>query len=82
MARFISRHAPVSISSLKRRPIGTVIYRHHGYWEDVRFTRVTGGWLRERTDFTGLSPVIVNSAAVARECNGAIGCAHSWAEVY
>ena len=81
MARFISRRAPVSVSSLKRRPIGTVVRRHNN-WEDVKFTRVTGGWLRVREDFTGLSPVIVTSATVARECNGAIGCTHSWAKVY
>ena len=80
MARFVSRRAPVSVASLKRRPIGTVVRRHG--WEDVKFTRVTGGWLREREDFAGLSPVIVTSATVARECNGAIGCTHSWAKVY
>ena len=82
MSRFVSCRAPVSVSSLKRRPHGTVVRRHNGNWEDVKFTRVAGGWLREREDFTGLSPVVVTSADVARECNTAVGCTHSWAKVY
>ena len=82
MARFVSRHAPVSVGLLKRKPAGTVVRHHNGNWENVKFTRVAGGWLREREDFTGLSPVVVSSAAVARECNTAVGCAHSWAKVY
>lgn len=82
MAKFISRRAPVSVASLKRKPIGTVAFHHNGRWEDVRFTRVKGGWLRERTDFIGLRPEIVTSAAVAAECNKAFGYRESWAEIY
>ena len=82
MTKFISRRNPVSASSLKRKSIGTVVRHHNGRWEDVRFTRVAGGWKRERTDFTGLSPVVVSSVAVADECNSAIGCRESWARVY
>ena len=81
MAKFISRKNPVSVRSLKRRELGVVVVRHGGR-EDVRFERVHGGWLRERTDFAGLSPEVVSSVAVARECNSAIGCAQSWAKVY
>ena len=80
MAKYVSRRNPVSVRSLKRRPCGSVV-RHHGY-EDVRFVRIHGGWKREREDFTGLSPVVVSSAAVAAECNSAMGCADSWAKVY
>ena len=82
MAKFVSRVNPVSARVLKRRSVGTVVRRHNGSWEDVKFTRVTGGWRRERTDFTGLSPAVVTSADVARECNMAFGCADSWAKVY
>ena len=81
MARFVSCKNPVSVRALKRRSIGAVV-RRHSRWEDVRFTRVMGGWVREREDFVGLSPVVVTSAAVARECNMAFGCASSWAKVY
>ena len=81
MAKYISRRAPVSASSLKRRAIGATVVRH-GSWEDVRFTRVHGGWKREREDFVGLRPEVVSSAAVARECNTAVGCRESWAKVY
>ena len=81
MAKFVSRRAPVSARSLKRKPTGSVVRRHGGR-EDVRFTRVHGGWRRERTDFTGLSPEVVSSAAVAAECNTAVGCRDSWARVY
>ena len=81
MAKFVSSHNPVSARSLKRRPSGAVV-RRHSRWEDVRFTRVSGGWKRERTDFAGLRPTVVSSAAVAAECNGAVGCAESWAKVY
>ena len=81
MAKFVSARNPVSVRSLKRRPLGAVVTRHSGY-EDVRFTRMTGGWLRERVDFLGLRPVVVTSADVARECNRAFGCADSWARVY
>ena len=81
MAKYISRSNPVTTRSLKRRELGAVV-RHHNAREDVRFTRVTGGWLRERTDFSGLSPAVVTSADVARECNRSVGCSESWAKVY
>lgn len=83
MAKYISHRNPVSSRALKRKEIGSVVVRHHGRWEDVRFTRCSGGWLRERTDFVvGLRPEVVSSTAVARECNGSVGCADSWAKVY
>ena len=82
MARYISRRNPISAVSLKRKPIGAVVRHHNGRWEDVEFTRVSGGWLRERVDFSGSTAVIVSSVAVADECNRAFGCADSWAEVY
>ena len=81
MAKYVSSRNPVSARSLKRRSIGAVV-RRHSRWEDVRFTRVEGGWRREREDFTGLSPEVVTSAAVAAECNTAVGCRESWARVY
>ncbi len=82
MAKYISHKNPASVRSLKRKATGTVVIHHNGNWEDVRFTRVHGGWRRERTDFIGLRPVVVSSSDVARECNGAVGCAESWAKVY
>ena len=81
MARYVSRNNPVSTRVLKRRSVGAVV-RHHSCLEDVRFTRVEGGWVREREDFVGLRPVVVSSADVARECNTAVGCRESWAKVY
>ena len=81
MARFVSSRNPVSTGTLKRRPLGTVVTRHGGR-EDVRFTRVEGGWLREREDVTNEKPTIVSSADVADECNTAVGCKESWAKVY
>ena len=81
MSKFISRRNPVSVASLKRRVHGAVVRRHGGR-EDVKFTRCAGGWLRERTDFTGLSPEVVSSAAVAAECNRSVGCRESWARIY
>ena len=81
MAKFVSRSNPVSVRSLKRHALGAVVVRHSA-WEDVRFTRVHGGWKREREDFVGLNPTVVTSAAVARECNCAYGCKESWAKVY
>ena len=82
MARYVSRVNPVSVASLKRKSLGAVI-RHHNEWEDTRFTRVSGGWLKEREDFVGISPAeVVSSAAVANECNRAIGCTESWARIY
>ena len=80
MAKFVSHRNPVSIASLKRKPLGSVV-RRHGY-EDVLFIRVHGGWLRSREDFVGLRPEVVSSTAVADECNGAVGCSDSWAKVY
>ena len=82
MARYVSRNNPVSVASLKRRSVGAVVRHHNGNWEDVKFTRVAGGWLREREDFAGLRPEVVSSAAVATECNHAFGCKESWAKVY
>ena len=81
MSRYVSSRNPVSIRSLKRRSIGAVVVRHSGY-EDVRFTRTCGGWLRERTDFVGMIPQVVTSAAVAAEVNSSVGCKESWAKVY
>ena len=82
MAKFVSFRNPVSARVLKRKPLGTVARHHNGSWEDIKFTRVRGGWRREREDFIGLSPEVVSSAAVARECNHAFGDATSWAKVY
>ena len=82
MAKFVSSKNPVSVASLKRKALGAVVRHHHGRWEDVKFTRVHGGWVREREDFAGLRPEVVTSADVARECNSAMGCADSWAKVY
>ena len=81
MAKYVSRSNPVSVRALKRRAIGAVV-RRHSAWENVRFTRVNGGWKREREDFVGLRPTVVSSAAVADECNTAVGCSESWAKVY
>ena len=80
MAEYVSHSNPVSARTLKRRELGAVVVRH-GY-EDVRFLRVHGGWVRERTDVTSERPVVVSSAAVAAECNTAVGCKESWARVY
>ena len=81
MTRFISRHNTISPCALKRKEIGTTVV-HHNEWETVRFTRTNGGWVRERVDVTGETPTIVSSVQVAAECNRAIGCRESWAEVY
>ena len=80
MAKFISHRNPISTRALKRKPLGAVV-RHHGY-EYVRFTRVHGGWVREREDVTSERPTVVSSASVADECNTAVGCSDSWAKVY
>lgn len=82
MARYVSSHNPVSVASLKRKPIGTVVVHHNGSWEDVRFARVEGGWLRERTDVNWVRSEVVTSAAVAAECNKAIGDKESWVRIY
>ena len=81
MARFVSSRNPISANTLKRLEHGTVVVRMSGY-EDVRFTRTHGGWIRERTDVTSERPELVSSAAVASECNTAVGCKESWARVY
>ena len=81
MTRFVSQKNPIAASALKRRPLGSVVVRHGGR-EDVRFTRVAGGWLRSRVDVTSESPTVVSSVAVASECNSAVGCKESWARVY
>ena len=80
MTRFVSSRNTISAKTLKRRPLGSVVIRH-SIWESVHFTRVAGGWLREREDVTERTSV-VSSAAVAAECNNAIGCRESWAKVY
>ena len=81
MAKFISRRNPVSVASLKRKVSGTVVF-HHNEWEDVKFTRTCGGWLRERVDFFGLRREVVTSVQVAAECNKAFGFKESWACIY
>ena len=82
MAKFVSRKNPASVRALKRKSLGSVVVHHNGRWEDVRFTRVVGGWLRSRTDVTSERPTVVSSVAVAAECNRSVGCAESWAKVY
>ena len=80
MEKFISQKNPVSARSLKRKAAGSVVRRHGGR-EDVKFTRVAGGYKRERMDVSE-RPSVVSSVAVARECNSAMGCKSSWAKVY
>ena len=80
MARFVSFNNPVSVGTLKRKAAGSVVVRHSGR-EEVKFTRVSGGYRRERTDVHERTSV-VSSVAVARECNTAVGCKSSWAKVY
>lgn len=75
MAKYISNRNTISAQALKRRAHGAVIVRHYGR-VDIRFTRVTGGWMRD-TDVA-----IVSSVDVATECNKALGCKESWAKVY
>ena len=81
MAKYVSQKNPIPVAYLKRRGIGSVMVYHNGY-EDVRFTRIHGGWCRERTDIKWAKSEIVSSASVARECNKAIGCKESWARIY
>ena len=81
MTRFVSSRNPISANTLKRKPLGAVVTRHGGR-EEVRFTRVAGGWLRSRVDVTSERPTVVTSADVANECNTAVGCRESWAKVY
>lgn len=80
MARFVSSHNPVNAHTLKRKETGSVVIRHGGS-ENIKFTRVTGGWRRQRMDVSETTTV-VSSLAVANECNTAIGCRESWARVY
>ena len=80
MARFVSSHNTISAKALKRKPIGSVVFRHGGR-ENIRFTRVEGGYKRERMDVHE-RPELVSSADVANECNTAMGCRESWARVY
>ena len=82
MTRFVSSRNPISANTLKRKSLGAVVVRHHDRWEDVKFVRVNGGWLRLRVDVTSEHPELVSSVEVARECNGAVGCKESWAKVY
>ena len=81
MAKFVSSRNPISANTLKRKPVGAVVVRHHGNWEDVKFTRCAGGWMRERIDVSS-DHTVVSSADVACECNSAVGCKESWAKVY
>ena len=81
MTRFVSSSNPISANTLKRKPVGAVVI-HHGGREDIKFTRMAGGWLRERKDITSERPSIVSSTVVATECNRAVGCRDSWAKVY
>lgn len=78
---FVSKNNPISTRALKRRAHGTVAMCRYGR-VDVRFTRLNGGWMRERTDVTSERPDVVSSADVARECNSVVGCKSSWARVY
>ena len=81
MTRFVSQKNPIAASALKRRPLGSVAIIRSGY-EDINFTRVEGGWKRERIDVNFVKPSVVSSVAVADECNKVIGCKESWARVY
>ena len=81
MAKFVSQKNHISTAALKRKTAGSVVVRHGGR-EDVRFTRVAGGWRRERMDVASEEATIVSSPAVANECNNAAGCKSSWARVY
>ena len=82
MAKYVSRRNTISARTLKRKPKGSVVVHHWTYGE-VRFTRVEGGWLAEREDSVWVKPAeVVSSAAVAHECNRAIGCRESWARIY
>ena len=81
MAKYVSSRNPVSVNTIKRKPHGSVII-YHGVCEDVKFTRINGGWIRVRTDITSDRQTVVSSAEVANECNTAIGCKESWAKVY
>lgn len=82
MAKYVSRVNPVSVASLKRKPLGSVVVHHWNYGE-VRFTRVSGGWLAEMEDSVWIKPAeIVSSVDVANVCNRALGRKESWARIY
>ena len=82
MAKYISRRCPVSVASLKRKSLGTVVVHRWTYGE-VRFTRVNGGWLAEQEDSVWVKPAeVVSSSDVANVCNRALGCKESWARIY
>lgn len=82
MARYVSRNNTISATTLKRRPIGSVVV-HHWTLGEARFTRMKGGWLAEREDSVWVSPAeVVSSVSVANEINKAIGCKESWARIY
>lgn len=80
MAKYISYRNPISSRALKRKETGSVVICHGGR-ENVKFTRVEGGWRRKRMDISE-DTTVVTSAAVANECNTAVGCKESWARVY
>lgn len=80
--RYVSRRNTVSVASLKRKPKGSVVVHHWSYGE-VRFTRVSGGWLAEQEDSVWVKPAeVVSSSDVANVCNRALGCKESWACIY
>ena len=81
MTRFVSQKNPISTGTLKRKAAGSVVIRHGGR-EEAKFTRINGGWRRERMDVTSEDATIVSSSDVASECNSAMGCKSSWARVY
>ena len=80
MAKFVSARNPISSNALKRKETGSIVIRHGGR-ENVKFTRVAGGWLRSRMNISE-TPTVVSSLAVANECNSSVGCRESWARVY
>lgn len=81
MAKFVSSHNPISSHAIKSKETGSIVIRHGGR-ENVKFTRVHGGWIRSRMDVTSERPYVVSSTTVAAECNTAMGCRESWARVY
>ena len=80
MAKFVSSRNPISSRTLKRKNAGSIVIRHGGR-ENVKFTRIKGGWRRQRMDVSE-TPTVVTSTTVANECNKAVGCRESWARVY
>lgn len=82
MTRFVSSRNPISTNALKRKPHGSVVIRHRGTYETIKFTRRAGGWVCEVSSEPRVDVVVVPSASVADECNKAVGCKESWAKVY